>query len=166
MIRRIHYLCVWLFCCLLLCTQMAFAQSDSINVATYNLRFDTPQDGVNAWPNRREAVKALIRYHEFDLFGTQELLAHQIADLEGLSEYAHVGAGRDDGPRTLQARVRRRAGRGRVVALPLQQVGPVEAGGGDGDQDLAGPGDGVGHLGPGEHLRTARFGNRHGIHAA
>jgi endonuclease/exonuclease/phosphatase family metal-dependent hydrolase len=97
MILRIHHLCAWLLCCMLLPTPPAFAQSDSINVATYNLRYDNPGDGANAWPNRREAVKALIRYHEFDLFGTQELLAHQIADLESLGEYAHVGAGRDDG---------------------------------------------------------------------
>lgn len=43
-----------------------------INVATYNLRLNTPVDGPNVWALRREAVKALIRYHEFDLFGTQQ----------------------------------------------------------------------------------------------
>lgn len=70
-----------------------------LNVATYNLRLDTASDGSNAWPHRREAVKALIRRHGFDLFGTQEALPGQIADLGSLEEYAHVGVGRDDGKR-------------------------------------------------------------------
>lgn len=81
-----------------LTAHVAVAQdSATINVATYNLRYNNPQDGVNAWPQRKEAVKALIRYHEFDLFGTQEGLAGQIEDLAEMREYAHVGVGRDDG---------------------------------------------------------------------
>ena len=71
----------------------------TLDVATYNLRLDTASDGPNAWPHRREAVRALIRRHGFDLFGTQEALPGQIADLESLEEYARVGVGRDDGKR-------------------------------------------------------------------
>lgn len=68
-----------------------------INVATYNLRLNTPSDGPNVWAQRTEAVKALIRYHEFDLFGTQEGQPEQIKDLEALTEFSNVGVGRDDG---------------------------------------------------------------------
>jgi endonuclease/exonuclease/phosphatase family metal-dependent hydrolase len=68
-----------------------------MNVATYNLRYDHAEDGANAWPARREMVKALIRYHEFDILGTQEGLAGQIADLAQMAEFDHVGVGRDDG---------------------------------------------------------------------
>ncbi len=68
-----------------------------IIVATYNIRYNTPNDGENAWPNRKEQVKALIRYHEFDLFGTQEGLIGQLNDLSEMSEYAFTGVGRDDG---------------------------------------------------------------------
>ena len=68
-----------------------------INVATYNLRYNNPADGVNAWPARKEMVKGLIRYHEFDILGTQEGLADQIADLAQMEEFDHVGVGRDDG---------------------------------------------------------------------
>jgi endonuclease/exonuclease/phosphatase family metal-dependent hydrolase len=75
-----------------------FAQDGkTLNVATYNLRMNNPGDGVNAWPNRKEQVKALIRFHEFDLFGTQEGFIGQLNDLCEMSEYAFVGAGRDDG---------------------------------------------------------------------
>lgn len=68
-----------------------------INVATYNLRLNTPNDGPNVWGLRNEAVKALIRYHEFDLLGTQEGKPEQMTDLEEMPEYTRVGVGRDDG---------------------------------------------------------------------
>lgn len=66
-------------------------------VATWNLRLDVASDGANAWPARRETVKALVRFHGFDLFGTQEGLPHQIRDLEAMAEYERSGVGRDDG---------------------------------------------------------------------
>jgi len=75
-----------------------FAQSDnSVMVATYNLRFNNPDDGVNAWPNRKEGVKSLILFHEIDMFGTQEGLVGQLNDLLEMREYAYTGHGRDDG---------------------------------------------------------------------
>jgi len=79
--------------------QLAFAAgaSPEINIATYNLRLNTASDGANAWPHRVDAVKALIRYHEFDIVGTQEGLPEQIADLDAMPGFAHVGVGRDDG---------------------------------------------------------------------
>lgn len=88
---------------LMLCAgamQAAPAQETApMNVATYNLRLNIPSDGANAWPHRKDAVKALIQYHEIDLFGTQEGLADQIDDLAGMPGFAYVGVGRDDGRR-------------------------------------------------------------------
>ncbi len=76
----------------------AFAQKTAtLTVASYNLRYNTPNDGVNAWPNRKENVKAQVRYHDFDIFGTQEVLIGQLKDLLEMKEYAYFGAGRDDG---------------------------------------------------------------------
>lgn len=75
----------------------AFERGEPMNVASFNLRYDNPQDGPNAWPARREMVKALIRHHEFDIVGTQEGLAGQVADLAQMEEFDHVGVGRDDG---------------------------------------------------------------------
>lgn len=66
-------------------------------VATYNLRYNNKGDGVNAWPNRKDQVKALIQFHEFDLFGTQEVLRDQLNDVDELTEFSFLGAGRDDG---------------------------------------------------------------------
>lgn len=76
----------------------SFAQKTAtIHVASYNLRYNTPNDGINAWPNRKENVKALIRFHEFDIFGVQEALAGQLKDVAELPEFAYYGKGRDDG---------------------------------------------------------------------
>ena len=66
-------------------------------VATYNLRYDNPKDGTNIWANRKEMVKDLIRFHEFDIFGTQEGLVNQLNDLLEMKEFAYIGHGRDDG---------------------------------------------------------------------
>lgn len=69
----------------------------NIKVATYNLRMDTPADSLNAWPYRKENVKALIQYHDFDIIGTQEGFEHQLKNLLEMPGFAYFGAGRDDG---------------------------------------------------------------------
>lgn len=80
--------------CLIITAQ---SYSQSLNIATYNLRYNTANDGINAWPNRKEEVKKLIRFHEFDIFGIQEGLIGQIKDLTEMPEYSYIGVGRDDG---------------------------------------------------------------------
>lgn len=77
--------------------QVSFAQKNTINVASYNIRYNTANDGLNAWPNRKENVKGLIRFYEFDIFGVQEALIGQLRDIAELPEYVFTGKGRDDG---------------------------------------------------------------------
>lgn len=72
-------------------------QEEEMKVASFNLRMDTPRDSVNAWPNRKEMVKSLIQYHDFDIIGTQEGFVHQLNDLMEIPGYEFIGAGRDDG---------------------------------------------------------------------
>jgi len=70
----------------------------SLNIATFNLRYANPGDSGNLWVNRAPVVSALIRFHEFDIFGTQEGLKHQLDDIaKALPDYAWYGKGRDDG---------------------------------------------------------------------
>jgi endonuclease/exonuclease/phosphatase family metal-dependent hydrolase len=79
-------------------TTAGFAQkSPIITIASYNLRYDNKGDGINAWPNRKEMVKGLVRFHEFDIFGTQEVLINQLRDVAELPGFAFLGKGRDDG---------------------------------------------------------------------
>lgn len=77
--------------------QRSGEEAAAFNVATYNLRLNTPDDGANAWPQREVAVKALVQYHAFDLMGTQEGLIEQLRALDQMPGWARVGVGRDDG---------------------------------------------------------------------
>lgn len=72
--------------------------AQNIRVITYNIRFNNPDDGVNAWPNRSSQVAALLEFHQADIFGLQEALIGQIEDLQtALPKMKWVGVGRDDG---------------------------------------------------------------------
>ncbi|HHV84472.1 MAG TPA: endonuclease/exonuclease/phosphatase family protein [Petrimonas sp.] len=77
------------------CSQAA--KDFTMNIATYNIRMDTEADSLDAWQHRKEMVKGLVRFHDFDIFGTQEAFKHQLADILELENYAYVGVGRDDG---------------------------------------------------------------------
>ena len=69
-----------------------------MNAATYNIRFNNPGDGINAWPNRIEMVTSLLKYHEADVFGLQEALHGQIEDIAArMPGFKWFGTGRDDG---------------------------------------------------------------------
>ncbi len=75
-----------------------YSQAQSLIVGTYNLRYANPRDTGNLWVNRAPVVASLIRFHSFDIFGTQEGLPNQLQDLDSaLPEYQRYGLGRDDG---------------------------------------------------------------------
>lgn len=74
------------------------AASASFNVMTFNIRYNNPGDGENAWPRRKELVANLMRFHEIDVLGVQEALHEQMHDLTLLlPEFNWIGVGRDDG---------------------------------------------------------------------
>ena len=69
-----------------------------MNIITYNIRYNTPSDKENAWPNRRAEVMNLLKLHKADIFSVQEALYDQIMDLkDGMAGFDYVGVGRDDG---------------------------------------------------------------------
>jgi endonuclease/exonuclease/phosphatase family metal-dependent hydrolase len=70
----------------------------SLNIMSFNIRYDNPADGVNAWKNRKDLVAKTISFYEADICGLQEVLDHQLQNLaEMLPEYDWIGVGRDDG---------------------------------------------------------------------
>jgi endonuclease/exonuclease/phosphatase family metal-dependent hydrolase len=76
----------------------ARAAAEPLRVMTFNLRYDNPADGANAWPNRKDWVASLIRFHGADVVGVQEALVRQLVDLDArLPGWARVGVGRRDG---------------------------------------------------------------------
>ena len=69
-------------------------------LATYNIRYEGQgdYDNGNGWSTRRDYVSQLIRFHGFDIFGTQEGLHNQLEDLkERLPGFDYIGVGRTDG---------------------------------------------------------------------
>lgn len=70
-------------------------QAQHLIAGTFNLRYDNPKDEGNLWVNRAPVAAALIRFHEFDIIGTQEGLENQLEDLaKALPEYERYGLGR------------------------------------------------------------------------
>ncbi|MEO7530074.1 MAG: endonuclease/exonuclease/phosphatase family protein [Sediminibacterium sp.] len=92
MIRRSFIISILVFC---LATQN---HAQSLTIGTYNLRYDNKGDTGNLWVNRVPVINALVQFHDFDIFGTQEGLKNQLEDLKtGLPGYTYYGIGRDDG---------------------------------------------------------------------
>ncbi|MGN6294789.1 MAG: endonuclease/exonuclease/phosphatase family protein [Chitinophagaceae bacterium] len=72
--------------------------SQTLTVGTFNLRYDNPRDSGNLWKDRAPVAAALIRFHDFDIVGTQEGLKNQLEDLQrNLPDFSYYGIGRDDG---------------------------------------------------------------------
>ncbi|MBS2210084.1 endonuclease/exonuclease/phosphatase family protein [Carboxylicivirga mesophila] len=69
-----------------------------LQVMSFNVRYDNPADGINAWSNRKDMVYRFINEQQPDIIGFQEALKNQMDDLQGnLESYSHVGVGRNDG---------------------------------------------------------------------
>lgn len=67
-----------------------------MRVMTFNVRFDNPADGPDAWSARRDRVAATILDARADVVGVQEALPHQLQELDALLPgYAWIGVGRD-----------------------------------------------------------------------
>jgi endonuclease/exonuclease/phosphatase family metal-dependent hydrolase len=67
-------------------------------ILSYNIRYNNPADGANAWPHRQTQVAALLQKYQPDLIGLQEVLHEQLTTLAALlPAYSWVGVGRDDG---------------------------------------------------------------------
>lgn len=72
-----------------------------IKVMSFNVRFDNPADGINAWEHRVPLVEKYMSEEMPDIMGVQESLHHQNEDLlRIMSGYAYIGTGRDDGQRS------------------------------------------------------------------
>ena len=79
-------------------TLQSFLSAFEIDAVAFNIRFDNPKDGENAWPNRKEMVGKWIESESPDVIGLQEALRHQINDIKkAATAYSEYGVGRDDG---------------------------------------------------------------------
>lgn len=76
----------------------ASAPTSNVRLATFNIRYDNPEDSLNNWKYRKDNVCSFIHEKQLDVVGMQEVLHNQLQDLVAcLPEYTYVGVGRDDG---------------------------------------------------------------------
>lgn len=73
------------------------ASAQNMNVATYNIFYHTSADHENSWDERKAHVSNIIRFHDINLWGSQEATQIQLRDLTDMLGYKYVGAARDDG---------------------------------------------------------------------
>ena len=73
------------------------AQEDAVRVMSFNIRYDNPADGPNAWPHRKDWVSEIVEANA-DVVGMQEVVKNQLDDLRTrLTGFEFHGVGRDDG---------------------------------------------------------------------
>ena len=94
---HIHILKKILFSFFLIFILSEGVQAQSHRFATFNIRWDNPNDAGNLWKDRAPQVIQLIQFHQIGLFGTQEGLNHQIEEMSQGLGYEYLGVGRDDG---------------------------------------------------------------------
>ncbi|MDR0618706.1 MAG: endonuclease/exonuclease/phosphatase family protein [Bacteroidales bacterium] len=83
--------------CILILPACNNSKENTFIAATYNIRYLNESDKAT-WEERCKHITELIKYHEFDLFGTQEGLPEQLADLKtALPQFDFYGQGRDGG---------------------------------------------------------------------
>lgn len=85
---------------LILSLAAATLSAQTFTVASYNIRVANDNDARqgNGWESRHGILCEQIRWHDFDIFGAQEVTRPQLEDmLEKLPEYDFIGGGRDDG---------------------------------------------------------------------
>lgn len=69
-----------------------------LNVMSFNIRYDNPEDSLDNWQYRKDRAANAIRFYDVDIVGTQEVLHNQLEDLkQRLPGYAVIGVGREDG---------------------------------------------------------------------
>lgn len=76
----------------------AIARKKTINIITYNIRYENSRDGINSWKNRNTYLCNFLKKGKFDVLCLQEVLHHQLIDIaDALKDYSFVGVGRNDG---------------------------------------------------------------------
>jgi|KBSSwiS6_1023812.scaffolds.fasta_scaffold07817_2 endonuclease/exonuclease/phosphatase family metal-dependent hydrolase len=84
-----------IFFCLLIAV---CSYGQQLNVMSFNIRYSTASDSLNAWSYRKEKAASQVLFHQVHILGVQEALYEQMTDLKTLlKKYDYAGVGRDDG---------------------------------------------------------------------
>ncbi|MDA1029418.1 MAG: endonuclease/exonuclease/phosphatase family protein [Bacteroidetes bacterium] len=89
---------IFIVACVLIIGNTAPQSETTTTLLTFNIRYDNPGDGNDAWPNRSSWVAAVIDSSGASIVGLQEALGHQLREVVRFApRFAFVGVGRDDG---------------------------------------------------------------------
>ncbi|MEE3245422.1 MAG: endonuclease, partial [Bacteroidota bacterium] len=84
------------FALLLFSSANAQKSKRELVISSFNIRYNSPDDGINTWEQRKDWLTHSIRFYQADLIGTQEVTHTQLLDMQALlPNYAHVGIGRE-----------------------------------------------------------------------
>lgn len=87
-----------IFLIILCCFLGVIELNAQFSAMTYNIRYNTPNDGENWWELRKDWVAEVISSTAPDILGIQEGLHSQVQFLDSaLTDYSFIGVGRDDG---------------------------------------------------------------------
>ena len=83
----------------LLCVTALFTKAQKpLHVMTFNIRLNTADDSLNAWPYRKDIAASQVKFFDVAVLGVQEALYEQMLDLQQrLPNYKYAGVGREDG---------------------------------------------------------------------
>lgn len=74
--------------------------AQELSFMSFNIRYNSPNDGEDLWELRKGDVSGLLRYYQPSVLGLQEAVDEQLTFIDNeLDGYAYVGVGRDDGDR-------------------------------------------------------------------
>jgi endonuclease/exonuclease/phosphatase family metal-dependent hydrolase len=80
-----------------------FVNNLTYNIASFNIRYDTPLDKENSWANRKNNILQMLSYYSWDVFGLQEVRDNQLNDIKDLNGYNYEGIGREEGSSASEA---------------------------------------------------------------
>ena len=113
------------------------AEPQPLRVMSFNIRYDNPGDGENAWPHRKDMAAGMIRFHRADTAGLQEALRGQVDDLAERLHYIHNAVGAVPAPwdcflllrstKTLHVRMERHCSNARRIAQTPRSSRPAAA---------------------------------------
>jgi endonuclease/exonuclease/phosphatase family metal-dependent hydrolase len=93
-----QYKKIGIFCLAVVLAYSPIAAQLSAKFMSYNIRLDFDGDGDNKWSLRKEKLVGLLRYHNADFMGMQEVMHNQLMFIDSaLDNYSFIGVGRDDG---------------------------------------------------------------------
>ena len=70
----------------------------TVDVLTFNIKYDNVNDSVNNWNDRKAAMIQLLEHYKPGIIGMQEVLHNQLSYIvEHLPNYVASGVGREDG---------------------------------------------------------------------